>query len=300
MRAVEAFCTRWGRVDWVVGTDLGGTDSRSLARLLRLQKGHAGSRVRVMKLRGAAIFHPKMYWLSTPRRQLVVLGSANLTNGGMGNNLEASLRIETRDDEDQAQPFLRMMNQVWEQVNTGRAPLSPADLIPLDDTIVARIGRYYAATREASRRRPPHPLSRQRGTRESGRGYFGGTHLAMELTLEQGLERLTQVQPPRTVWEKYFRVDLSNPGALSVRRELPGARYDTRPVVKHYHVYTIELPGADVPRPAVVLFKRLGRRRYQYSVFTPRQRGYGAIVRLLQTTPNPWRTGRRERLWAIY
>src|SRR5690348_8773026 len=53
-KAVESFCRRGGRMDWIVGTDLGGTDGISLQRLLGIQNRFPGSRIRVMKLGGGA------------------------------------------------------------------------------------------------------------------------------------------------------------------------------------------------------------------------------------------------------
>ena len=122
----------------------------------------------------------------------------------------------------------------------------------------------------------------------------------MDLTLEQGPGRMTQVQPPRAVWERYFAADLDDPAPLVVRNERGVEGYETRPIVPHHHVWTIEIPEADVRRPAVIRFRRTGRRRYVYSVFTRADREYPALNRLLATSHNPWRTKVQERRWLPF
>src|SRR5437773_1463235 len=94
--AMNAFCRRGGRIDWLVGTDLGGTDGTSLRRLLRFQRRFPANRVRIVKLGGSATFHPKFYWVSRRAHQFALIGSANFTGGGLGTNLELSIKIEAK------------------------------------------------------------------------------------------------------------------------------------------------------------------------------------------------------------
>jgi hypothetical protein len=78
----------------------------------------------------------------------------------------------------------------------------------------------------------------------------------MDLTLEQGVGRETQVQPPRNVWVQYFDIDLDeDPDALPELvvqdRKNPASEPEHRPVVYHDHNWTIELGDAGMPRPAI-------------------------------------------------
>ncbi len=296
-RALEDFCRSGGRLDWVIGTDLGGTDGDSLRRLLALQREYPSSRVRVMKLPGGAVFHPKFYWVSDANRHLAVLGSANCTGGGFGSNLELSLILEAGRRDNGFALVDEALKRLWEAVDQPRPPLEAADLTALDEHIIARIARYRAAMRRAAGRAPAHPLARARP--QQGARRLTGRQLVMELTMEQGEGRITQVQPPRPVWEGYFQVDVNRPGSLSLREDRRGARYRERPVVHHHHNWTIELPEADVPRPALVRFRRTGARTYVYKVLTPGDSGYGAFSRLLETASNPLRRGRGRR-WLAY
>jgi hypothetical protein len=301
-RAIDGFCRGGGRIDWVVGTDFGGTDAASLRRLYRLQMRYPANRVRIMRLGGSAGFHPKLYWISRPNEQFALIGSANCTQGGFGKNLEISVKVHERGkDSDRAE---RMLRELWEAVDETRPPLSAADFYPLDLQLIQRVEQYHRACQNVRRAAPRHPLRHRRLPRQRPIHQVlprpRGRRLVMELTMEQGPGRMTQVQPPRAVWQRYFGVDLQNPLPLSVRNERAGGPYEPRPVVRHHHVWTIEIPEADVPRPAIIRFRRTGRRRYAYSVFTPGDPEYPALERLLTTSYNPWRTKAQERRWLPF
>jgi len=299
---LRAFSDRGGRIDWIVGTDLGGTDGRSLRHLLDLKNKYPANRIRVMKLSGSAVFHPKFYWLSDARTHFAIVGSANCTGGGLGNNLELSVKIRATRGEKSFPAVEELLSQLWDDVDRTRHPLTPGDLLPLDSSIVERLSEYHTATERSSRGRPRHPYGRPAARLRAGRRRtrVPGSSLAMELTMEQGKGRETQVQPPQAIWERYFGVDLDRPGVLLIREETPGSRYRARPIVRHHHNWTIELSGADVPRPALVRFRRTGPRSYVYRVLRPRDRGYRGLDRLLRTAYNPWRGAARGRRWLVY
>lgn len=124
--------------------------------------------------------------------------------------------------------------------------------------------------------------------------------LIMELTLEQGPGRETQVQPPLGVWTIYFNVDIVDlPLQLSLmNRTLPGQQVEDRPVVLHHHNLTIEITGAALPRPAIIRFRRTGVNAYDYWVYRPGiHPEYEHCQWVLQSFPNPHhRTG---RLWLV-
>lgn len=301
-RAIDAFCRGGGRIDWIVGTDLGGTDGNSLRRLFRLQRRYPANRVRIMKLGGSAVFHPKFYWISLPGDQVALVGSANFTQGGLGGNLELSVKIEARGKQSDA--VERMLRDVWSVIDRAKPPLTPADFYPLEPGIIERVAEFHARYRGAERQSPRHPLRhggvmRQRRERRLPRRPRGPT-LLMDLTLEQGPDRMTQVQPPRAIWERYFGVNLGNPGTLRVRNERGVQGYRHRSIVRHHHVWTLEIPEADVERPALMRFRRTGPRRYSYAVLTPQDRAFGAVDRLLETAENPWRRKPQERRWLVY
>jgi hypothetical protein len=141
--------------------------------------------------------------------------------------------------------------------------------------------------------RPPRAITRDYARSESAT-------LIMELTHEQGGGRETQVQPPKGVWESYF-------GIRTESKRLPmlsfvdssGAHRSTirRRVVRHHHNLTIELPGTELPRPAILQVRRLGTNRYSYRVFRPQERAYADLKKLVTSFPNRlWDSGRR---WVL-
>lgn len=122
--------------------------------------------------------------------------------------------------------------------------------------------------------------------------------LIMELTMEQGPGRITQVQPPIGVWAHYFGVDLDNPPRLRLtNRKRRNARPETRPVVEHDHNWTVEIDAANVNRPAIIRFHRTGHNRFDYWVYAENEAEYLHCRWLLNNFRNPQHL--RGRRWLV-
>jgi hypothetical protein len=124
--------------------------------------------------------------------------------------------------------------------------------------------------------------------------------LLMELTNEQGEGRETQVQPPKPVWEHYFGIKVGRealPTLLLINESADPVVETRRNVVKHHHNYTIEIAGAEFPRPAILQMRRLGRNIYSYRIYRPADRTYGTKKELLDKMPNPLRHSGRK--WIL-
>jgi HKD family nuclease len=90
--AIEGSLRRRGKGEFLVGVDLP-THPDALGALLKLQCEHPDQvSVKYFKSPASAWFHPKFY-IFRPRsgRSRAVVGSSNLTAGGLQNNYEASL-----------------------------------------------------------------------------------------------------------------------------------------------------------------------------------------------------------------
>jgi hypothetical protein len=125
-----------------------------------------------------------------------------------------------------------------------------------------------------------------------------GTDLIMELTLEQGPARITQVQPPWGAWASYFMIDLEHLPSLRVRnRKSSSSPTQLRPVVEHDHNWTVEINGAQVVRPAIIRFRRTGTNRYEYWIYGQNEPEFAHCRWLLNNFPNPSYT--RGRKWII-
>lgn len=125
-----------------------------------------------------------------------------------------------------------------------------------------------------------------------------GDDLIMDLTLEQGGGRETQVQPPLNVWLHYFHLDFQALPELHLHnRSEAWAPAEGRPVVEHDHNWTIEIEGAELPRPAILRLRRTAPYHYDYWVYRPDEDEFHHCDWMLNTFPNPLHTtGRR---WLI-
>lgn len=86
--SIESFRERGGKVNVYVGVDLGGTSYEALTALLL----HTDS-LNVVHSEKGQTFHPKIYQFVGKDKGLVVVGSHNLTAGGLWTNFESSVLI---------------------------------------------------------------------------------------------------------------------------------------------------------------------------------------------------------------
>ncbi|BCA10816.1 hypothetical protein BRDID11004_60360 [Bradyrhizobium diazoefficiens] len=206
--------------------------------------------------------HAKVFAFET----VAFVGSTNASERSDGTLVEAALRTRT------ASEIRAVRNFVASLCVTK---LSASDLKDLES--------YYKPPKFAT----PQPIQQQ-----------NYSTLLMELTLEQGVDRASQVQPPKSVWESFF--GLKHPTATLPTITLVNERTlvpEIRPVVKHHHTYTIEISDADLPRPAILQVRRLGPNKYSYVVHRPADAKFSDIRRIVRTLHNPfWVSGRR---WVL-
>lgn len=125
------------------------------------------------------------------------------------------------------------------------------------------------------------------------------TTLIMDLTQEQGGKRATQVQPPINAWRHYFGLDWDTPNLPKLSLTYTGsAAVGPAPgnISRHDHDLTIEIPGAELPRPAILELRKTGPHAYDYDVHRFGS-DFDRFDRLLASRENPlWTRGRR---WLI-
>ena len=124
------------------------------------------------------------------------------------------------------------------------------------------------------------------------------TQLIMDLTLEQGGGRETQVQPPLDVWAHYFALRFNElPEYTLINRLDPTGQAVRRPVVEHDHNWTVEIDAASIPRPAILRLLHTGTDRYDYWVYRPIDPEFGHCDWMLENFENPIRG--KGRRWLI-
>lgn len=126
-----------------------------------------------------------------------------------------------------------------------------------------------------------------------------GQTLVMDLLQEQGGRRASQVQPPRAIWEQYLgrKWLVSSQKSIALESVADGRVYH-RPVVIHDHNMTIEVVGAELPRPAILILKRLSKDRYSYRVIRPNHATFPMFDSVLNLE-NPLQTAGARRRWQI-
>ncbi|MGP9819352.1 phospholipase D family protein [Salinarimonas sp. NSM] len=216
---------------------------------------------------GISIFsHEQLHAKTYAFDQIAYVGSANVSKSSRDHLTEAVVR--TSDPE--------MIHDVrkWivELAASGQA---------LTDHDMQELISYYQPPKKIKTYRPSKPFNL----------------MVMEVTLEQGVYRNSQVQPPVPAWENFFgfrRQLLNASPRLNLTDEANGVQV-TRPVVAHDHNYTIEIPGATVGD--ILRFKKHGARDYSYKLVKPTDREYPELEELLATRNNPFR--RTGRLWVL-
>ena len=229
--------------------------------------GTSPAALRRMLARGIRIFsaqnlHAKVFVLG-PR---AFIGSSNASMKSSRFLIEAAIEVDD--------PGI---------VQAARAFVSGLLVTELDDAALQALEAFY--------RPPPRTKFPPRQARF--------TTLVMQLTLEQGGKRATQVQPPINVWRHYFGIDRDTPNLPRLRLTYRGsAAVKPAPgtISRHDHDLTVEIPGAELPRPAILELRKTGRHAYDYDVhrFGP---DFDRLSRLLASRSNPlWTRGRR---WLI-
>lgn len=87
--AIRSFAARGGTSEIIVGIDEGGATVEGLQLALKLF-----DKVWVFHDPGARTFHPKLYVTRGAKNATVIVGSSNLTKGGLFTNFEASVRVD--------------------------------------------------------------------------------------------------------------------------------------------------------------------------------------------------------------
>lgn len=89
--SLRAFLKRGGELNMIVGIDLCVTDPDALKGLFDLLKMSPASNLYIKKALPHATFHSKLYLFEAEEAGKVIIGSANMTKGGLAENAELSL-----------------------------------------------------------------------------------------------------------------------------------------------------------------------------------------------------------------
>jgi PLD-like domain len=267
-RGVRRFLDTKHSIFWIVGVDLGGTGREALEFLYNLKREYTGQvDVRVFStMDNRSIFHPKVYWFDADDRQVVLVGSANATAGGLTSNFEVSVQLDLEPIIDEE--LLEELEFLWMSYSSPLPPLLPENLLEINRALIARLIHDDPPT--DGRPQLPHPLRdlRPRPKRlptKSSKGRLSSAplrgrplaHARHELIMDILQEtRRTQVQLPVEVLTSFFN------GIDSVRlRQVRGAavvKVDVRPIIHlGNNTHRIEIDAIrGLPRPQIIQFSR--------------------------------------------
>jgi HKD family nuclease len=146
--AMDECLGKGGDIEFVVGLDFHTTDAESL-RALHV-RAEAGSRLRLYcygePADGRGTYHPKLYLLEKGQTVTAIVGSSNLTEGGLRSNVEVNVALDFDVETQEA----RALRGIYDRIKYQLTRFAPdADYIGAYAEAVKRArARAEAATRE--------------------------------------------------------------------------------------------------------------------------------------------------------
>lgn len=283
------FMSDGGEIDLIVGIDAV-TNRAVLERMQELEQQHVNFRPRVFWNQSKGLFHPKISdFLLEDGRRILIVGSGNLTPGGLAGHFEAYAVIvgDQRDEID----IGGLETFLTRHVDNIRG---------IDDEALERAAANIIRGVAGGRRVRARSRVR-RGTPGSG------LSAAARAT---GFDRILVAQVPRAggrwaqvhfnaqVIQDYFRLNrLETERVYLTRIDANAERKDleVRPCVYSAgsnRNYKIEIGAAkncaypDDGRP-LLIFRELRLRCYDYMILLPGEHGYGAVLDLTNRLPSP-------------
>lgn len=284
----ESFCRAGKSLNFLIGTGMT-PDPRAIRRLRDLRDSwpQLVSLQLVQTDDRQVLFHPKLYWFHGNNQHRLFVGSANWTGRGHVSNIESITRTEFEVSPSKPPKILQSLNDAWTDVHEScQSNDGWGELLEPSDEVLAQLEEYWNQnsgtpepgpsidTSDSVDREGVWPLKNE------------GREMVMDLTMEQGGNRVSQVQPPLTVWRQFFDIEPEgNQPEYEIEDVRTGDKYHYS-VVVHDHNWTLEIPGARVSRPAVIVFRLESVRHLKYAVYTPRDEEYDEIDQLLEDRGN--------------
>lgn len=99
--ALKRCLDRGGYLEFLVGLDLSATEPQALWNLYELSQSHTGVAMYCYADLGpSVVYHPKLYIMNAGNETTAILGSSNLTEGGLKRNLEVNAVIRAHIQEE--------------------------------------------------------------------------------------------------------------------------------------------------------------------------------------------------------
>ena len=291
----DVFLARGNRIEIICGIDRQGTDADAIRRLHALQETHqSGMSVCIFNAPSkSAIFHPKLYIFEHGTRVDFVIGSSNMTSGGLGANFESLLLYRNLP---RRSPEARCALSIWRTFSHPRPPILAEYLRPLNmperTRLLSVLPKKSAGEKRSTLKqvtelwRPlsqvklPHSVRVQHRSPPSSKS-LQGRYLLMDVLHET---RKTQMQIPLAVVKGFFGLTRRQRADISVAMWSPDGLTQPikRPIVisegpnMERLMRRIEVPQIKtLKRKLAILFVKLkGHRKFVYRVIPRESSGY--------------------------
>lgn len=282
---VEEFMRGGGEVDLLVGLDAV-TNRPTLERLQELEHRNARFRPRVFWNETAGLFHPKLSDFSyAGGSRTLIVGSGNLTPGGLMTNYEGYTVITAdRDEEIDVSALDEFLERHADNIRS------------IDDEALERAARNLIRPIKGARQAGGVVIRRPRRRREVVPTRGAGLPAAefdriLIAQVPRAGGRWAQVHFNTDVVQQYFRIMDYRTQRVYLTQVAPdGARADVevRPCVysqrnKNHKVEIGAARGAEYPEaPPVLVFRERQLRVFDYMLLMPGDDGYGPLFDLTQ------------------
>jgi len=278
---------------WVVGVDTV-TTADALIRLRELQNATGGrSSARAFSDPSIGLFHPKLFIFErSDGTGTVIVGSNNLTPGGLVNNVEIAVILDNL-----SASAIQEWNEIWQYVSN-----LPRGILQIDDVLIRNVRERDH--REASRRRRRVRLVDD----EEPESTLVDTRVLVRYIAGAG-GRTTQVHFSIQKMQEFFRLYPGDTRTISVQMVQPGERpQQLEPPRRLVYSQTnqnpkIEMRGvrrlpSDYPASgyAVLIIQEVDRDRYRYMISMPGELGYHELSSHLEQVPQHGRSFKEDIL----
>ena len=282
------------RFECLVGVD-SVTTPFALKEILRLEKeASSGFEARIFSTSERKLFHPKIYMFKKSDGSFtIIIGSSNLTEGGLFKNIEASVMIEDMTEEE-SNVFHNLWKNVWNHKDTSALTLEAIE---------------KATVRYKSERR-----NRLKGTTNVETS-FEENEGAQQIDPKQVLVRFVPLAGARTsqvhftkdIIEKFFNISLDKGSKISLQevdkdgnpheaesRKLVYAKRNKNPKIEMNGVKRISSDKLSAENRPIVVIQRNGEDSYRYVVLLEGDVGYDPMANALDKLP---RIGKSLPYW---
>ena len=273
---VKQFMRDGGKIDLLVGLDAV-TNRSTLERLQELEQGNEFFRPRVFWNEDSALFHPKISYFSyAGGQQTLIVGSGNLTPGGLMTNFECYTVI-TADHSEEID--VSALDEFWERHTDKIKSIDDKALERAASNLIRSVSGAQRAHGTVTRKAHPQKVV------ESVAAF--DRILIAQVPKAGG--RWAQVHFNTDVVQKYFHISNYKTQRIyltQIAKNGTRTRVEVRPCVysqinKNHKIEIGAAKGKEYPNsPPVLVFRKRQLRVFDYLLLLPGDNGYGAVIDL--------------------